>query len=102
MGMNDEERQRQRELLAKEEKEMKERQLKGIRDFAPSEKERALLERIGRLSALAKSAAKMKVAVKAFDDKGELTTVEERVGLEDMIFMELLRQRLSDREEGSR
>lgn len=102
MGMSDEERAKQRGLLAKEEQEMKERQAKGTKDFLITEKERQLLERIGRLSVLAKSAAKMKVAVRAFDDQGELKTLEERVGLEDMIFMELLRQRLGDREEGSR
>lgn len=94
----DEQRQAERQALAEEERQMKERQAKGIKDVVFTEADRKLMERVIKLGAIAKQAARAKVALKVFTDEGSPRTLEERVGNEDMIFMALLNTRLTDRE----
>lgn len=98
----DAQRAAQRELLAKEEAERKERQEKGIVEPEFSLKDLKVLDAVVKISAIAKQAARTKVAVKVHDDEGKLTTLEERVAHEEIILTILLNQRLNSMLESER
>lgn len=84
------ERDTQRRAIFEEDAKRKERQARGIVEPVLNEKEALAIERITRISAMAKIASRTKIAVRVFDDKGAPMTLEERVGQEDYIFQYLL------------
>ena len=97
--MSDEERNAARQAAAEEERAARERTAKGIKDPVLSSKDRELLDRIIQLGTLAKYASRTKVAVHVFDENGKPTTLEERLGNEDLIFVSLLNQFVGRRPE---
>ena len=98
----DVERDAQRKLLAEEDRLMKERQAKGIVEPLLDLKDHKLLDAVVKVGSIAKQASRTKVAIRAHDDAGKLTTLEERIGNEEIILATLLNQRLNSMMESER
>jgi hypothetical protein len=99
---DDEERRKQREMLAREEAAEKVAKASGAVAPMLTEKDRKLLDRVIKLGVIARMAAKTKVMVKAFDEEGVPVATEERLGNEDLILAALLNQLVGTSEEASR
>ncbi len=100
--MTPEERDAQRRQLAEEERLDRERRAKGIVEPQLDAKDRKVLDNVIKLGVIAKQASRTKVAIKAFNDQGEPTTLEERIGNEETILASLLQTRLNSMSESER
>jgi hypothetical protein len=98
MASNDEERNLERQKLGEAEKVDLELRRRGVRvmtlaDF--NERDVRTIDEIIKVAAIARQTSRTMISVKVIDEHGNPTQMTDRVGHEDVIFMQLLMSRLS-------